>query len=135
MKLGLDEIEKVCKIVLEMLPDGGVIALRGDLASGKTTFTKKFVELLGCSDSVTSPTFSLQHIYGDGLYHYDLYNYGFERFLSLGMMEELERDGYHLIEWADGKLLDLLKLSGIKCVIVDIDKCYDNMRCYGVKYV
>ncbi len=135
MKLSIDELSQLCKTITDMLPDGGIVALRGDLASGKTTFTKKFVEFLGGGDVVTSPTFSLQHIYGENIFHYDMYSYGFEKFLSLGMMQELERDGYHLIEWADGKLLDMIKLSGMSGVIVDIDKCYDDARCYGVKYV
>ena len=83
---------------------------------------------------MTSPTFSLQQRYGDKLYHYDLYNYGFEKFLSMGMMEELERAGYHLIEWGDATLVAWLKRAGIETVILKIIKCDEQSRCYEVQH-
>ncbi|MFZ2890571.1 tRNA (adenosine(37)-N6)-threonylcarbamoyltransferase complex ATPase subunit type 1 TsaE [Sulfuricurvum sp.] len=133
MKLPLEELSQLCAKVAELLPQGGVVILQGDLASGKTTFTQAYARYLGMSDAVTSPTFSLQHQYGEKLYHYDLYNYGFDKFLSLGMMEELEREGYHLIEWGDESLIHLLKRSGIETVIVKISKCDENSRYYEVQ--
>lgn len=133
MKLSLEQLPQLCAKVREMLPKGGVVILQGDLASGKTTFTQTFAAFLGMEESVTSPTFSLQQIYGDRLFHYDLYNYGFEKFLSLGMMEELEKEGYHLIEWGDDQLVGWLKRCGMETVIVTITKCDDGSRCYEVE--
>jgi tRNA threonylcarbamoyladenosine biosynthesis protein TsaE len=75
----------------------------------------------------------LQQRYGEKLYHYDLYNYGFDKFLSLGMMEELERDGYHFVEWGDDALIDLLKRCGIDCLILKITKCDEQSRYYEVQ--
>lgn len=132
-KLSLEELPQLCSDITELLPHGGVVILQGDLASGKTTFTQAFARFLGMEDSVTSPTFSLQQHYGEQLYHYDLYNYGFEKFLSLGMMEELEREGYHLIEWGDESLINLLKRSGIETLIVKIIKCDETSRYYEVQ--
>ncbi|MDD5158614.1 MAG: tRNA (adenosine(37)-N6)-threonylcarbamoyltransferase complex ATPase subunit type 1 TsaE [Sulfuricurvum sp.] len=132
-KLTLEELPQLCSDITELLPNGGVIILQGDLASGKTTLTQAFAHYLGMKDSVTSPTFSLQQRYGEKLYHYDLYNYGFEKFLSLGMMEELERDGYHLVEWGDGALIDLIKRCGIDCLILKITKCDEQSRYYEVQ--
>ena len=134
MKLPLEELSQLCAKVAELLPQGGVVILQGDLASGKTTFTQAYARYLGMSDAITSPTFSLQHQYGEKLYHYDLYNYGFDKFLSLGMMEELERAGYHLIEWGNEPLIHLLKRSGIETVILKISKCEENLRCYEVQH-
>jgi tRNA threonylcarbamoyladenosine biosynthesis protein TsaE len=133
MKLSLDELSQVCERITAELPQGGAVILQGDLASGKTTLTQAFARYLGMEDVVTSPTFSLQQHYGDKLYHYDLYNYGFEKFLSLGMMEELEREGYHLIEWGDDSLIDLLKRCGIDSLILKITKCDDESRYYEVQ--
>ncbi|MDD2267387.1 tRNA (adenosine(37)-N6)-threonylcarbamoyltransferase complex ATPase subunit type 1 TsaE [Sulfuricurvum sp.] len=133
MKLTLDELPQVCERIVAELPQGGVVILQGDLASGKTTLTQAFARYLGMEETVTSPTFSLQQRYGDKLYHYDLYNYGFEKFLSLGMMEELEREGYHLVEWGDTALIDLLKRCGIDCLILKITKCDDQSRYYEVQ--
>lgn len=132
IKLAGNELDQLCKQIIGLLPNGGVVILQGDLASGKTTLTKAFAEYLGLSEAVTSPTFSLQQVYGGKLFHYDLYNYGFEKFLSLGMMEELEREGYHLVEWGDESLQTLLKRAGMATITVKIDKCEENKRCYEV---
>ena len=55
------------------------------------------VKFLGVDEDVTSPTFSLQQCYGNKIFHYDIYNHGLEHFISLGMLEELEKDGLHFI--------------------------------------
>lgn len=134
MQLTYEELPQLSKQITELLPSGGIVVLQGDLASGKTTFTQSFAAFLGLSDAVTSPTFSLQQIYGERLFHYDLYNYGFEKFLSLGMVEELEREGYHLIEWGDEELIRLIQQAGFEYVILKITKCGDESRCYEVIY-
>lgn len=134
MKLTLTELAVLCERIVTELPRGGVVILQGDLASGKTTLTQSFSRYLEMEDTVTSPTFSLQQRYGERLYHYDLYNYGFEKFLSLGMMEELEREGYHLIEWGDESLIGWLKRAGMDTVIVKITKCDEQSRCYEVQH-
>lgn len=133
MKLTLEELPQLCPLIVNDLPSGGVIVLQGDLASGKTTFTQAFAVYLGLNNAVTSPTFSLQQAYGDRLYHYDLYNYGFEKFLSLGMMEELEHPGYHVIEWGDDTLVGWLKRAGMDAVILKITKCDEQSRWYEVQ--
>lgn len=131
-KLSIEELNEVCSEIIMQLPNGGIVILQGDLASGKTTFTQAFARYLGMDEAVTSPTFSLQQCYGGKLYHYDLYNYGFEKFLSLGMMEELELDGYHLVEWGDDMLINWLKKAQMEYVILKIIKCETNLRCYEV---
>lgn len=133
MQLSLDQLPQLCEQIIAKLPDGGIIVLQGDLASGKTTFTQAFSRFLGIEEAVTSPTFSLQQKYGDKLFHYDLYNYGFEKFLSMGMLEELEHEGYHLIEWGDEILIQWLKKAGFAYVIVKITKCDNEIRCYEVE--
>ena len=132
MILSQDSLHLVCQKIAEELPNGGVVILQGDLASGKTTLTQHFATFLGLEDAVTSPTFSLQQVYGDKLYHYDLYNYGFEKFLSLGMMEELERSGYHLVEWGDETLIGWLKRAGFEYCVVKITKSDNANREYEV---
>lgn len=133
MVLSLSELSLLCEKIITELPKGGVVVLQGDLASGKTTLTQAFARYLGVEDNVTSPTFSLQQCYGEKLYHYDLYNYGFEKFLSLGMMEELDHAGYHLIEWGDEKLIERLNRAGIDTVILKISKRDEQSRCYEVQ--
>jgi len=128
----LHELESVSKAIIEELPEGGVVILQGDLAAGKTTLTQNFATALALDDAVTSPTFSLQQCYGDKLFHYDIYNHGLEHFLSLGMLEELEREGYHLIEWGDETLATLLKSAAIATIIVTITKLDETKRVYRI---
>jgi tRNA threonylcarbamoyladenosine biosynthesis protein TsaE len=127
--LGLDELGSVVQEIEDQLPKGGVVILEGDLAAGKTTLTQAFAHHLGQEEKVTSPTFSLQQCYGDRLFHYDLYNKGLENFMSLGLLEELEKEGYHLIEWGDDKLKGLLDSAGIPSMHIEIKKD-NNKRVY-----
>lgn len=132
MILDESELSRVCERIKTDLPEGGVVILQGDLASGKTTLVKTFAKDLGTVESVTSPTFSLQQCYGDRLFHYDIYNHGLDHFIALGMLEELEREGYHLIEWGDAQLMAILKNAGIPVIRIKIEKCEHEKRCYEV---
>ena len=127
--LGVDELGKIVHEMQDQLPQGGVIILQGDLAAGKTTLTQAFARHLGEEEAVTSPTFSLQQCYGDKLFHYDLYNKGLDNFMSLGLLEELEKEGYHLIEWGDERLKNLLDSAGIPSMHIEIKK-ENNKRVY-----
>ena len=129
--LELRELDVLAKELLREFPSG-VVVLRGDLAAGKTTFVKAIAKELGEKEDVTSPTFSLQQCYGSNIYHYDIYNHGLEHFISLGMLEELEKEGLHFIEWGDDTLIELLESVGIDVMSIDIKKISDKAREYSV---
>ena len=129
--LKLDEIDTIAEYITQNFTNG-VIILRGDLAAGKTTFVKRMVKYLGIEDEVTSPTFSLQQCYGDKIFHYDMYNHGLEHFISLGMLEELERDGLHFVEWGNDELVKILNSADIKTMTIDIEKISDDKREYKI---
>ena len=130
MIVGLDEIGKVVKRLDEKVRDRDIIVLlRGDLASGKTTLVKEYVSYLGLSEEVTSPTFSLQSIYSDKVFHYDVYNKSVDEFLALGLLEEFEKNGIHFVEWGDERLENLLKKLGFEVMVIKI-KQLDNKREY-----
>jgi tRNA threonylcarbamoyladenosine biosynthesis protein TsaE len=112
----------------------GVVILKGDLAAGKTTLVQEVVKALGKSEAVTSPTFSLQQCYGDNIYHYDIYNHGLEHFISLGMLEELDKEGLHFVEWGDDELVRILSEASIPTVVIEIEKISDDEREYRVDY-
>lgn len=84
---------------------GSVVALSGDLGTGKTTFTKAIAKGLGITDLITSPTFTIIHEYKGGrlpLYHFDVYRIDEEEeFRNLGYEEYFYGDGVCVIEWAD----------------------------------
>ena len=111
-----------------------VVILRGDLAAGKTTLVKHYLHYRGIHDEATSPTFSVQNCYDENIYHYDIYNQGLDHFLTMGLLEELEKEGIHFIEWGDETLIALLKSVGIDTVVIDIVKNSDTSRCYEVTY-
>jgi tRNA threonylcarbamoyladenosine biosynthesis protein TsaE len=133
LSLKLDELTTLSRLILEQLPNGGVVILQGEVGAGKTTLTQNFAQALGVLESVTSPTFSLQQHYGDTLFHYDMYNHDFERFRSLGMLEELEKSGFHLIEWGDELLIDFLKKAGFEFITIKITQISSDIRKYEVK--
>ena len=91
---------------------GDVIALVGELASGKTVFTKGIARGLGVPESclVTSPTFVLIHEYPGRvtLYHCDAYRLsGPQDFEALGSDELFFGEGVTVVEWAD-RVLDTI---------------------------
>ena len=129
--LKLDQIDELLEYVNTIFTSG-VIILKGDLASGKTTFVKAMVKKLGVEDEVTSPTFSLQQCYGDKIFHYDIYNHGLEHFISLGMLEELDKKGLHFVEWGDDGLVEILTSAGIDTLTIEIKKSLDDSREYKI---
>lgn len=129
--LELDELHILAKDIIDSFKNG-VVILRGDLAAGKTTLVKEVVKYLGIDEDVTSPTFSLQHSYADKVFHYDIYNHGVEHFISLGMLEELERKGLHFVEWGDDVLEGILMEAGIDSLTIYIKKISSNKREYDI---
>ncbi len=90
----------------ESLQGGEVLALVGDLGSGKTTFTRGLVCGVGCADymQVNSPTYVLEQIYQGRLVvrHYDAYRLGNSCELDeLGFEEALSSGAVLVVEWAD----------------------------------
>ncbi len=116
----IDKVNEVVEKVKQKLPNGGIVLLKGDLASGKTTLVKAFVKSLGIEEDATSPTFSIMNVYADRVYHYDIYNEGVEKFIESGLLENLEKEGYHFIEWADAKLAEILEVYGFDFITVEI---------------
>lgn len=125
----LNELDGFVQEVIDELGDEGIVLLKGDLASGKTTFVKKFVENLDLHVDVSSPTFSIMNEYDDKVCHYDIYQNGVDNFLQSGLFEKLDEKKYHLIEWADEKLEDILKKMGFEYMKIEI-KTIDDKRGY-----
>ena len=83
-----------------------VVLLTGDLGSGKTTLTKGIVAGLGAAaeDEVTSPTFTLVHVYGKAakVYHADLYRIeSFHDFETLGLEDVFAKPAIVILEWSE----------------------------------
>jgi tRNA threonylcarbamoyladenosine biosynthesis protein TsaE len=88
------------------LEAGSVVALTGELGSGKTTLVKGLAAGLGVRPGeVKSPTFVFFHVYAGKypVYHFDLYRLGKAAELTAIGFEEFvsERSAVSVIEWAE----------------------------------
>ena len=132
----LSELDKVVNYLEEILPSDTIVFLRGDLAAGKTTLTQAIAKAKGIEGEVTSPTFSLQQCYGakDGssLYHYDLYRLDHEEFMQMGLFEEFEKPGWHMVEWGSDELKAFLEGVGYNVAMIEIE-ANENSRTYRIE--
>lgn len=126
----LDELSDFVREVHHFFGKCKIILLKGDLASGKTTFVQKFAQHLGVDTDVVSPTFSVQNAYEKKLYHYDIYQSGLNGFIAQGLLEELDQDGWHMIEWGDEKMEKILKAYLLDYAVIEIEKIDKDMRKY-----
>jgi len=100
------ETQEFAQELASKIPEGSVVALIGNLGTGKTTFTQGFAKGLNIEDQVISPTFKLVSEYeGDNkiLYHIDCYRLDKPvEFLNIGGEQFLNPvNGVTLIEWAE----------------------------------
>ncbi len=86
------------------LQAGDVLALRGDLGSGKTSFCRGIIRTLTNTHEVPSPTYTLVQTYEAekfNIWHFDLYRLeDAHEVWELGIEEALE-EGICLIEWPE----------------------------------
>ncbi|MEG8947078.1 tRNA (adenosine(37)-N6)-threonylcarbamoyltransferase complex ATPase subunit type 1 TsaE [Rosettibacter firmus] len=98
-----ETIELVKKLT-DIIKEGDVVALNGELGTGKTFFVKAFCSFFGI-ENVSSPSFTIVNEYmgQKKIYHFDfyrikkiteLYDLGFEDYL-------IEKDAIIFIEWAN----------------------------------
>ena len=100
-----EETKKFGEKLCEKLTAGSIVALTGDLGTGKTTLTKAIAAGLGVTDVITSPTFNIVKQYDSGrlpLYHFDVYRIGdVDEMYEIGYEEYFFGDGVCVVEWAD----------------------------------
>lgn len=88
------------------LKPGNVIALYGDLGSGKTQLVKGICKGLGVTQTVNSPTFMIVNEYSSpeikNIFHFDLYRMTSEdEVISMGFYDYMNDRGIILIEWPE----------------------------------
>jgi tRNA threonylcarbamoyladenosine biosynthesis protein TsaE len=122
---------EIARLLSGQLREGDILALSGELGSGKTCFTGGIARGLGVSESyqITSPTFTLINEYPArcDLYHFDVYRLnGYSEFEDLGYEEYFSRGGVVVIEWAE-KIAPLLPVDEY------IDENIRNIKIKGLK--
>jgi len=123
-----DETIKLGENLAKKLSKGDVVALCGDLGSGKTTFTKGIGKGLGIKDPshINSPTYVLIKEYKGKipLYHIDLYRLdNLKDIEDISIEEYIYGDGITVIEWAE-KIQSLLPKEhiSVKFIVRGEDK-------------
>lgn len=117
-----EETKKIAKDIVSNIQRRSIIALFGQLGSGKTTFVQGLAMGLGVRERIISPTFIIvrEHKFQTAnkkiktLYHIDLYRVDEEGLESLGLEEIFsDREALVVIEWAE-KIEKLLPKGAIK---------------------
>ena len=109
------------------LRGGDIVALNGDLGTGKTVFTRGIARSLGISAPIQSPTFTIVREYRGELRlcHFDLYRVTeAEELYEIGFEDYLDDDTVAVIEWADM----FPEVIPKKAVRVTIGYCPDGRR-------
>lgn len=124
-----EDTKKLGEIIANTITDGTVMALIGDLGSGKTTLSKSIIKNIIDEDDVSSPTFNIVNEYQKNnrkIYHFDLYRLededelfgiGFDDYIS-------DKKAIILIEWAD-KFISMLPKNYIRVAFVKNDDSRD----------
>ena len=126
------ETHRLGKRIADCLDAGSVVALRGDLAAGKTTLIKGICEGLAVQQAVESPTYTLVNEYQGRLpvYHMDCYReHRLAEWLELGVQEYFFGEGVTLIEWA-GRIESILPED---VLYIDMDHVQTDHDCRQIR--
>tara|TARA_Y100001970_G_scaffold286862_1_gene410064 strand:+ start:3050 stop:3466 length:417 start_codon:yes stop_codon:yes gene_type:complete len=125
----MEETQIFASYLASIIPEGTVIALIGNLGSGKTTFSQGYARALNVQENVGSPTFKLISEYmgtPHNFYHVDCYRLNsINDFLNIGGEKYLYPEGaVTLIEWAD--LID--KLLSDRVISIQFERSEKNLN-------
>ncbi len=105
-----NQVAEVAKWLVTQFGDHRVIALQGEMGSGKTKLIKEICREIGTNDNVSSPTFSIINEYafctatnGDApIFHIDLYRLNDkEEALAIGIEDYISGENWCLVEWPE----------------------------------
>lgn len=131
------QTQKIAKDLAGKLKGGEVIALYGDLGSGKTVFVQGLAQGLGIQRRILSPTFVFMRSYPLTInnkrltfHHLDLYRgQSLTDFQVLGLSEIFSPDSIIVLEWAE-KIKNQLPQNRID---VEIKRVNDTTRSISIK--
>ena len=121
------ETEAIGAALGNIIQPGTVIAYRGDLGAGKTAFTRGLAKGLGCSEVVTSPTYTIVNEYLGGripLFHFDMYRLrSSDDLFDIGWEDYLDRGGVCAVEWSEN-----VEDSMEDALVITIEKLGEDTR-------
>ena len=122
-----EETIEYAKKIGKLLKGGEIIAYKGTMGAGKTTFTRGLCIGLGLPDEVTSPTFALVNEYRGKitLYHFDMYRIqSADDLETTGFYDYISDDSVLAVEWSEN-ISDALPKNTI---YITFDKIDENTR-------
>ncbi|ATZ18952.1 tRNA (N6-adenosine(37)-N6)-threonylcarbamoyltransferase complex ATPase TsaE [Williamsoniiplasma somnilux] len=128
----LEETLKFAQEMIAFVRSDFYFLLEGDLGSGKTTFTKQLLKLLGVKENVTSPTFVIMNQYEGNqklkINHVDAYRLIGDS--ENEMYFDEFKNAFNIIEWYENLNLDFNEINYLKISFI---KTGDNSRKITVK--
>lgn len=123
------DIEQVAAKLLGDCKGFTVFALQGEMGAGKTTLVHALCKVMGVTDNVSSPTFSIINQYstadGETVFHMDLYRIKDENeAINAGVEDSLYSGNTCFVEWPE-------RAPGIfpdHTVYISISSVNDNTR-------
>ena len=126
----LDELHEAARQMVQAMGEHTVFAFYGKMGAGKTTLIKALCDVLGVSDMVNSPTFSLVNEYrsdttGELIYHFDFYRIKkLDEVYDMGYEDYFYSGALCFIEWPE-LVEELLPGNAVK---VEIEESEDGSR-------
>ena len=121
------QTEAIGSALGNIIKPGTVIAYRGDLGAGKTAFTRGLARGLGCTEIVTSPTYTIVNEYLGGripLFHFDMYRLrSSDDLFDIGWEDYLDRGGVCAVEWSEN-VDDAME----DAIVITIEKLGEDSR-------
>jgi tRNA threonylcarbamoyladenosine biosynthesis protein TsaE len=101
-----EELKEAAERLLKETEGRRIYALFGAMGAGKTTFVKAICEVLGSTDRVVSPTFTIVNEYttkkNDSLYHFDFYRINkITEVYDIGIDEYFDSGNFCFMEWPE----------------------------------
>jgi tRNA threonylcarbamoyladenosine biosynthesis protein TsaE len=139
MKIRIKDKKHLTSAAKSLLKESGenkIFAFYGLMGAGKTTLIKAICEVLGASDIISSPTFTLVNEYrtfkGDTIYHIDFYRIKkLEEVFDFGVEEYLTGDTYCFMEWPE-LVEEILPQETVR-VRITVDD--ENQRTLDISYL
>ncbi len=123
----LAQLDKIAQSIIEKAAERKVWLFYGEMGAGKTTLIKNICKLLGVTNEVSSPTFSLVNEYDTNdsksiVYHFDFYRLESEdEAMDMGYEEYFYSGNCCLVEWPE-KISQLLPQNVVKIQIEQTEK-------------
>ena len=130
------ETREIGHKLADLLPNGSVVLLMGELGAGKTTLVRGVAEALGITEKITSPTFNIMKLYLKGkkvLVHIDAYRLE-DNNADIGLEEFIGTErGLTFIEWPS-YIKDMIPDNHVSINIHNIGENKREITITGIDY-